>query len=136
MPAGDAQRAWFPEMLSELKPFWDNTPDWSAIIAFCDRMTSIRLSIWERQGIRGPIITCRSCGKKHAMTMPPVSPRSLIFALRKIDVITDDELKRLDKQWKRFRNDEKLDALGHFKSDGAENMNQESTCIQSQRNTS
>ena len=24
MPAGDAQRAWFPEMLSELKRFWEN----------------------------------------------------------------------------------------------------------------
>jgi hypothetical protein len=128
MPSGDAQRAWFPEMLSELRQFWDNSPDWSEVVAFCENMTSLRSSIWEQRGIRGPMMTCRSCGKKHAMTLPPISPRSLLFALRRIDIITEDELKQLDKEWKRIRKNENLDALGHVKSESDEDTNRGPTC--------
>lgn len=128
MPAGDAQRAWFPEMLSELKRFWDNDPGWSEVVTFCGKMTSLRSSIWEQRGIRGPMMTCRNCGKTHAMTLPPISPRSLLFALRKIDVITDAELKQLDTEWKRFRKSENLDALGHVNTHSTEATNRGSTC--------
>jgi hypothetical protein len=128
MPSGDAQRAWFPEMLSELRRFWDNDPDWSEVVKFCEKMTSLRSSIWEQRRIRGPMMTCRSCGKKHAMTLPPISPRSLLFALRKIDIIAEDELKQLDKEWKRFRKNEHLDALGHVNTDSTEDTSQASTC--------
>ena len=128
MPAGDAQRAWFPEMLSELRQFWDNDPNWPDVVEFCEKMTSLRSSIWEQRGIRGPMMTCRNCGKKHAMTLPPISPRSLLFALQKIEIITDDELKQLDKEWKRFRQNENLDALGHVNTDSAEDTNRGSTC--------
>jgi hypothetical protein len=128
MPAGDAQRAWFPEMLSELRRFWDNDPDWSAVIKFCETMTSLRSSIWEQRGIQRPMMTCRNCGKKHAMTLQPISPRSLLFALRKIDIITDDELKQLDKEWKSFRKNESLDALGHLNRDSVNDTSRGSTC--------
>jgi hypothetical protein len=128
MPAGDSQRAWFPEMLSELKRFWDNDPDWSDVIKFCEQMTSLRSSIRDQRGIRGPMMTCRSCGKKHAMMLPPISPRSLLFALQKIDIIADDELKQLDKEWMRHRKAENLDARGHLNTDAAENNCRASTC--------
>ncbi|MDP1564535.1 MAG: hypothetical protein Q8M16_24405 [Pirellulaceae bacterium] len=128
MPAGDAQRAWFPEMLSELIRFWDNDPDWSAVIKFCETMTSLRSSIWEQRGIKGPLMTCRNCGKKHAMTLPPISPRSLLFALQKIDIITDDQLKQLDKEWMRFRKSENLDALGRLNTNRGQEESRGSTC--------
>ena len=73
-------------------------------------------------------MTCRNCEKKHAMTLPPISPRSLLFALQKIEIITDDERKQLDKEWKRFRKYENLDALGHVNTDSAEDTNGGSTC--------
>ena len=128
MPAGDAQRAWFPEMLSELKQYWVHEPDWRDVVKFCEKMTSLRSAIREQRGIRGPMMTCRSCGKKHTMSLPPISPRSLLFALRKIDIIADDELKHLDKEWKCFRKNENLDAHGHRKTGSAEDASQSSTC--------
>ncbi len=128
MPAGDAQRAWFPEMLSELRRFWDNEPDWREVVEFCEIMTSLRSSIRNQRGIRGPMMTCRNCGQKHAMTLPPISPRSLLFALQKTEIITDDELKQLDKEWKRFRKNENLDALGHTNTGSAEDTSRASTC--------
>ena len=115
-------------MLSELERFWDNDPDWSDVIKFCEQMTSLRSDIKDQRGIHSPSITCRSCGKKHAMTLPPISPRSLLFALQKIDIITDDELKRLDKEWMRYRKAENLDARGHRNTGGPQNKSQASTC--------
>lgn len=136
MPAGDAQRAWFPEMLLELRLFWGNDPDWSQVIAFCEKMTLLRSSIWEQRGIQGPMMTCRSCGEKHAMTLRPISPRSLIFALQKIDIITDHELKQLDKEWARFRKNQSLDVLGHVKTNSIKETGCGATCTESQRKTS
>ncbi|TWU05542.1 hypothetical protein [Stieleria varia] len=120
MPSGDAQRAWFPEMLTELDRFWANDPAWSEVIAFCERMTSLRTDIRDQRDIRSPMMMCLSCGVKHAMTLLPISPRSLLFALKKIDAITDEELKRLDKEWMRYRKAENLDSRGHRNVDGAD----------------
>ena len=39
MPAGDAQRAWFPAMLSELEQFWDSEMSWNLLAKFCHQMT-------------------------------------------------------------------------------------------------
>jgi ribosome biogenesis GTPase A len=61
------------------------------------------------------------------MTLPAISPRSLLFALQKIDLITDDELKQLDKEWKRFRKNENLDARGHISATNAEGTNRGSS---------
>ena len=74
------------------------------------------------------MMTCRSCGKKHAMDLPPISPRSLLFALQKIDAIADEELKRLDKEWMRYRKTENLDSLGRGNVDGAKDKTQPSAC--------
>ena len=41
MPAGDAQRAWFPAMLSELEQFWDSEMSWSLLAKFCHQMTEL-----------------------------------------------------------------------------------------------
>ena len=42
MPSGDAQLAWFPEMLVELEAFWTPEVSWDALIEFCTRMTAVR----------------------------------------------------------------------------------------------
>lgn len=62
------------------------------------------------------------------MTLSPVSPRSLLFALQKIDAIADEERKRLDKEWKRYRKTENLDAMGYPNADGADKKSHTSAC--------
>ncbi|TWT95570.1 hypothetical protein Pla100_32110 [Neorhodopirellula pilleata] len=32
MPSGDAQRAWFPEMLVELREYWRDEVDWFRLV--------------------------------------------------------------------------------------------------------
>ena len=51
MPAGDAQRVWFPEMLDELRGVWRPGIPWQEVIEFCVRMTVLRKEIRNSRGI-------------------------------------------------------------------------------------
>jgi len=42
----------------------------------------------------------------------PISVRSLLFALIKINKITEEEFKELDKDWKKYRKANNLDMCG------------------------
>ena len=45
-------------------------------------------------------------------TPSAISPRSLLFMLKKENVITEDEFKALDKDWGKYRKRHNLDAYG------------------------
>ena len=52
MPAGDAQRAWFPEMLDELTRHWSSDMSWDEIAIFSRHMTEKRKKIRDARGIK------------------------------------------------------------------------------------
>jgi len=112
MPAGDAQRAWFPEMLEELKSYWETDWSWKGFAVFCEAMTEKRKSIKKVKGI-GPPGTCKKCGSK--LELLPVSIRSALFALRKMAVIDEEELKEYGKEWAEYRKAHSLDSYGNMK---------------------
>ena len=111
MPAGDAQRAWFPEMLEDLKSHWSSNMTWEELTVFCRDMTEKRQKIKEARNIRPPRMTCKKCGGR--MVLPPVSIRSALFALRKINAIDKSEFNRLDREWAKHRKTNGLDACGN-----------------------
>ncbi len=115
MAAGDAQRVWFPEMLEQLGRLGRETFAWEVMIAFCSKMTSFRVELREAKGIRDPIYYCKNCGKKQSAKLPGVSIRSALFALLKQGIISDSELKSLDRDWARYRRKNRLDAYGNPK---------------------
>ncbi len=111
MPPGDAQRAWFPEMLDELRQQWSGEISWEELAAFCHRMTEKRARIKQLRGI-GPLkATCNKCGGN--MVLPPISIRSALFALQKIAVIDEAARKKLERDWNRYRKENELDAYGN-----------------------
>ena len=116
MPSGDAQRAWFPEMLAELEAFWTPDVSWDALIAFCTRMTAVRSEIRTTRGIRSPMMYCPSCKQRHRSRLPDISPRSALFALQKLEMISDDQMKTLDRDWAKYRKEKQLDAYGNPKT--------------------
>jgi len=115
MPAGAAQRVWYPEMLVELERFWSPDLPWHEVIAFCDRMTVMRKELAVAKGIKPATIKCPKCGKRHTNAYPIISVRSLIFALNKAQIISDDELKSIDIDWKRYKRKHSLTATGKEK---------------------
>jgi hypothetical protein len=110
MPPGDAQRAWFPEMLRELEDFWRRETTWQELAAFCQAMTEKRESIKQSLGIRPLRSRCRDCGG--AMVLPPISIRSALFALKTLSRIDEDEFKSLDQAWTKYRKLHGLDRFG------------------------
>ena len=111
MPSGDAQRAWFPEMLEDLKSHWTEEMTWEDLAAFCRSMTEKRQKIKDARGIKPLRMSCGKCGGQ--MEIPPISIRSALFALRKINVIGESDVKKLDREWGKYRKTNGLDAYGN-----------------------
>ncbi len=60
MPAGDAQRVWFPEMLDDLRSFWFKKIAWETLADFCERMTeNARRSAWREASSLHGQFPCR-----------------------------------------------------------------------------
>ena len=112
MAAGDAQRAWFPEMMAKLKETWNLQMSWEECADFCQKMIVFRESIWKDQKIKPARTWCSNCQKYHDSRPPKISIRSMLFALKKLNVIDDNEFKGLDKSWKKYRKEFNLDAYG------------------------
>ena len=112
MAAGDAQRAWFPEMMEKLKETWGPQMSWEECADFCQKMTVSRESIWKDREINPARMWCPKCQDYHNSRPPDISIRSMLFALKKLNVIDDNELKALDKSWKKYRKEFNLDAYG------------------------
>jgi hypothetical protein len=111
MAAGDAQRAWFPEMLDELKKYWSGEISWEETVIFSRHMTEERTKIRNARGIKPLQSQCPKCGGN--MRVSPISVRSCLFALRKINVVNEEQFKRLEKEWNKYRRENGLDAYGN-----------------------
>lgn len=120
MPSGDSGRAWFPEMLVKLKATWSKKwaedISWDEIIIFCKKMTEFRQQLRKQKGVKYPIMWCPECNDYREMELSSISPRSMLFALKKNDVIDDETLKTLDKQWAAYKRKHKLDGYGEPKT--------------------
>jgi len=79
MPKGDAQRAWFPDMLEDLKSYWSTDWSWRGFSVFCEAMTEKRQKIMEARGIKPARMYCKECGSQ--MVLLPISIRSALFAI-------------------------------------------------------
>jgi hypothetical protein len=113
VPPGDAQRAWFPEMITIAKSRWSKNMAWEDIIHLCSDMQHLRDKIKQERKIKPARMFCPKCGKYTLSTPLNISPRSLLFMLKKENVITEDDFKELDKDWKKYRKTHNLDAYGH-----------------------
>ena len=115
MPAGDAQRAWFPEMTDALQKLWTPEMSWEECASLCAQMTSMRAEIKTKKHIRGPRMRCKKCNQMSEMILLPIGIRSLLYALRKLEVLSDEELSFMDKDWNRHQRKHKLDRCGNPK---------------------
>ncbi len=68
MPAGDAQRDWFPEMIEELKTSWSKTMQWEVLADFCARMTEKRRQIRHDRCIPPRRRSASSAARSHGPT--------------------------------------------------------------------
>ena len=86
---------------------------WEEIIYLCSDMQNLRDKIKQERKIKPARLLCPKCGKYTLSSQLNISPRSLLFMLKKENVITEDYFKELDRDWKKYRKTHNLDAYGY-----------------------
>jgi len=112
MPSGDAQRTWFPEMVSRLRAGWHEEMSIPALIGLRDELDEALHRIRAGQNIQTPLITCRRCGMTGHAAEPRVSVRALILASARFEIASKDQPRALEKDWTAYRKQHRLDIEG------------------------
>ena len=112
MPAGEAQRTWFPEMVDELRNRWRAGLSLSELVKLRDDLDAMLHRIRYERNIRTPIIRCRICGHVGPAMEPDVSVRAAIMALGRFGIISAEEVKAIEKRWAVYRKTNGLDPHG------------------------
>jgi hypothetical protein len=120
MAAANSMRSWLPEMIEELVKSWNRSLSWKEYSPICDRMTELRTQLRRERGVQEPRMFCRHCNEVHEMILGPVTVRSVLFALRKRGLLTDEELQNMDAEWRRYRAKHHLDGLGRRRAGSQE----------------
>jgi hypothetical protein len=118
MPAGDAQRTWFSEMIDILREGWSDSLSWDEIVHLRDLLDETLQRIRTAGRILPPMMYCRACGRRHRSAPPRVSVRALLLALPRYGIASERAAKELERRWSMHRKANGLDLYG--KGPGAE----------------
>ena len=112
MPAGDAQRTWFPEMVDVLRRHWHAAMSAAQWIGLRDQLDAMLEALRTQRAIRPPLIYCPTCKTRHRARFLRVSVRALILALGRFGIASHDEMRACDKLCKQYRREHQLDLYG------------------------
>jgi hypothetical protein len=112
MAAGDAQRTWFPEMVATLRREWQPPMSCMALIELRDRQDAMLQLLRSERNILSPIMRCPKCHEEGRMAPPKVSVRALILTLARFGIAQPEEVRKLEKEWARYRKQNQLDVYG------------------------
>lgn len=112
MPAGDAQRTWFPEIVAVLRRDWNRSMPMAKLVELRDQLDAMLQSIRSERGILPPMMNCPKCGSTGRAAPPRVSVRAMILSLARFGIASVEEVQALGKSWNRYRRDEQLDPCG------------------------
>jgi hypothetical protein len=120
MAAANSTRFWLPEMVAELERSWSRRLRWEEYSVLCGRLTEMRTQLRRERGVKNPKMFCRHCQEIHEMSPGPVTIRSVLFALRKRGLLTDEDLEQMDAAWRRYRAKHQLDGCGRQRAERAD----------------
>jgi hypothetical protein len=113
MPAGDAQRTWFPEMISTLRSSWRPAMSFETMVELRNKLNVMLQEIRAERQARVPIFRCPKCGQAGEGTVPHVSVRAMILAVARFGIATPDEVRNIEKAWNAYRKQMGLDLNGN-----------------------
>lgn len=112
MPAGDAQKTWYPELIILLRRDWNPSMSTQQLIELRNQLDGLLQTIQTERSILPPLMTCSHCGLKGRAARPKVSVRAMILALSRFRIAPLEEVQTLERSWDRYRRDEHLDLYG------------------------
>ena len=112
MPAGDAQRVWFTEMVERLRSRWHEGMSFEALIELRGELDAMLTQIRSERSLHTPIFRCPACGSIGPSAEPHVSVRAMILSLVRFGIATSEQTKTLEKDWVAYRKRNGLDIYG------------------------
>ena len=112
MPAGDAQRTWFPEMLDVLRARWRADMPFEELIGLAGELDAMLHQIRSERHVQTPVIRCPACGRVGPAAEPDVSVRATILSLGRFGIAPGGQVKALEKAWAAYRKRNGLDLYG------------------------
>jgi len=112
MPAGDAQRVWFPEIIERLRAEWGDGLSFPSLIRLRDTLEAMLREIRSDRCIRPPIFKCPVCGSAGPAAEPRISVRAMILSLARIGISSGEQAKTLERAWAAYRKQYQLDPYG------------------------
>lgn len=113
MPAGDAHRTWFPEMILTLRSSWQPAMPFETMVELRDKLDSMLQQIRAERQVRAPIFRCPKCGHIGEGAAPHVSVRAIILATARFGIAASDKTRDVEKAWNLYRKQRGLDLDGH-----------------------
>jgi hypothetical protein len=129
MAAGDPQRVWFPEMLARLRCEWNSRMSFPALIELRNLMDSMLQQIRSERHIVSPVLRCPMCGATGPSAEPHVSIRALILALGRFGIASQKDTKRIERDWAKYRVQNRLDLYGQASDTVIEGQLEEDTMV-------
>jgi hypothetical protein len=131
MAAGDGNRVWFPEMIETLRSRWNAAMPFPVLIELCNILDGM----FQRRRPRGPILPpgsrCPECGRivgSERQERHSISVRATILSLGRFGIASPEVTKRTEKEWARYRAENRLDLYGRPITSTAERVGKESIC--------
>ena len=112
MASGDANKIWFPEIITKLKTDWNASMSWEEIIQFRDNLDKTLQEIRTTRNIQTAMMWCPKCQKRHRSAPPKISVSALILALSRFNIEKKEIVKKIEKGWKAYKANNKLDLYG------------------------
>jgi hypothetical protein len=121
MPAGDAQRVWFAEMVDTLRVRWHDGVSFDELTHLRDNLDEMLQRIRSERHISLPVFKCCRCGYVGEGAPPHVSVRAMILSLARFRIASPEQTAALEKGWAAYRSQNGLDIFGKrpaLESDG------------------
>jgi hypothetical protein len=82
------------------------------LIELRDKLDDMLHNIRKCKNIQNPIFTCLDCGCTAQAPEPRVSVRAMILALGRFEIAPKEQVKALEKEWAKHRQNHQLDIEG------------------------
>jgi hypothetical protein len=131
MAAGDGNRVWFPEMIETLRSRWNVTMPFPDLVELCNILDGML----QRRRPSGPILPpgsrCAECGRivgDESQQRHRISIRATILSLGRFGIASPEVTRRTEKEWARYRAENRLDVYGRGITSTAAQVRKDSIC--------
>jgi hypothetical protein len=131
MSTGDGNRVWFPEMIDTLRSRWNVAMAFPDLIELCNVLDGMLQRRRPSSPILPPGSRCPECGRivgSESQQRHSISVRATILSLGRFGIASPEVTKRTEKEWARYRAENRLDLYGRPITSTAERVGKDSMC--------